>query len=96
MFRWPEAILPSGPVNVAITQTLNVMLAYCFLIYGAWQIWAAASGTQPHCLSLLAGAGFWLLRAVLQPALFGRSGTSVMFTFIFTLGLALHLSAGLV
>ena len=93
IFRWPRTILPSGTVNVAITQTLNIMLTYCFVLYGGWLIWAALSEVRSPPL-LVAGSGFWLLRTALQPALFGmQAGVSVMITVIFVIGVALHLAA---
>lgn len=96
IFDWHRTILPSGALNSAITQTLNVMLTYCFVLYGGWLLWAVAAGTRPDPMLLGAGAGFWLLRAVLQPMLFGlRRTASVTITVIFGLGTVLHLSAAL-
>jgi hypothetical protein len=97
IFRWPKAILPSGVINGAITQTLNAMLIYCFVVYGGWLIWAASSEIGPHPLCLLAGCGFWLVRTTLQPVFFGmRHGLSVMLTVGFVVGIAVHLSAAVV
>ncbi|MGX1748003.1 hypothetical protein, partial [Brevundimonas sp. NPDC055320] len=39
----------------------------------------------------LAGAGFWLLRAILQPVLFSaRRRLSIVLTIVFLIGGALH------
>ena len=96
VFRWPVSLRPSGAVNAAIAQTLNVMLGYCFAVYGGWLIWAGIAALPPHPGLLLAGAGFWLLRAALQPMLFRlRRAISFALTGIFALGAALHLWAAL-
>jgi hypothetical protein len=97
LFRWPDSLHSSGKLNTAITQTLNIMLIYCFALYGATLIWAAmASITLPH-LVLIAGAGFWLFRAALQPLLFSmRTGPSVCMAVVFLAGAGLHTLGALV
>ena len=94
LFEWPTSIRASGAVNAAITQTLNVMLTYCFLLYGGWLIWTSAAEVVPHPLLLSAGGGFWLLRTAVQPVLFQmRSRRSVVLTAVFVLGTGLHFVA---
>jgi hypothetical protein len=91
---WPSSLQRAGSTNAAITQTLNLMLTYCFAVYGSYFAWAAFNSQQPSPLLSLAGAGFWLIRTLAQPALFGfGSRLSVLFGFIFALGTGLHLSA---
>lgn len=91
LFQWPARLRPSGTINAAITQTLNIVLIYCFLIYGGTLAWTAFGYTHPHPFILVAGAGFWLLRAALQPALFPmRDHRSVGITIIFLAGFAIH------
>jgi hypothetical protein len=92
VFGWPATIRSSGHVNSAITQTLNLMLIYCFSFYGGWLIWAGANGIRPHPLLLVAGGGFWLVRTALQPLLFRlRRDLSTMLTLLFITGAVLHL-----
>ncbi|WP_295807136.1 hypothetical protein [uncultured Nitratireductor sp.] len=91
LFRWPAGLRPSGAINAAITQTLNIVLTYCFLMYGGALTWSALSSNQPHPFLLVAGAGFWLLRSTLQPLLFSmRDRRSVGITIIFLVGFAMH------
>jgi len=65
LFGWPERLAPSGSLNTAITQTLNVMLIFVFLAYGATLIWQSGQGSV-HPLLPLAGGAFWGLRLALQ------------------------------
>ncbi|MEC9244243.1 hypothetical protein T8J41_04670 [Nitratireductor rhodophyticola] len=96
LFGWPAKLRPSGTINAAITQTLNVVLTYCFLLYGGALAWTALGYIDPHPFILISGAGFWLLRTVLQPVLFSmRDRRSVGITIIFLAGFAIH-AAGVV
>ncbi len=91
LFRWPATLRSSGPVNSAIAQTLNIVLTYCFVVYGGTLIWAGVESIPLSPLLLIAGAGFWLLRAVLQPVLFNmRNRISVSITVVFIAGTAIH------
>mgnify|MGYP001637274069 CR=1 FL=1 len=94
LFGWPSTLASSGTINTAVTQTLNVMLTYCFFAYGAALFWLRADENMG--VLALAGAGFWLLRAVLQPVLFSaRNRVSIVLAIAFLVGAALHATAGL-
>lgn len=84
---WPRSLEASGRLNQSITQTLNVMLTYVFVVYGV-SLGLATAQTQG--LLALAGAGFWLLRAVAQPTLFARTRLSWIMTAVFVAGAGLH------
>lgn len=95
LFGWPSTLASSGTINTPVTQTLNVMLTYCFFAYGAALFWLRAD--ENAGVLALAGAGFWLLRAILQPVLFSaRHRLSVVLTIAFLIGAALHAAASLV
>jgi hypothetical protein len=70
LFAWPSSLVNSGNLNCAITQTLNVVLIYSFVVYGGALLWLSARGPSISTI-LAAGGGFWLLRAIVQPVLFG-------------------------
>ena len=96
LFGWPARLEPSGKVNAAITQTLNVMLTYVFVAYAATIAWQLRSGAEPPAVPLAIGAGFWLLRAALQPGLFRlRPSTNLGLTLLWLFGSALHGAAAL-
>lgn len=92
LFGWPVSLAPSGTVNAAITQTLNLMLSYCLVTYGVALLWV---GSVDGILAL-AGSGFWLLRAVAQPILFSlRPPFSIALTALFVCGALLHAAVAL-
>ncbi|WP_313573796.1 hypothetical protein [Brevundimonas sp.] len=94
LFGWPSTLASSGTINTAVTQTLNVMLTYCFFAYGVALFWLRADENMG--VLAMAGAGFWLLRAILQPILFSaRNRLSIVLTIIFLVGAALHATAAL-
>lgn len=96
IFNWPASLAGSGKLNAAITQTLNLMLAYSFFAYSAGLIYMAQAGHQAQSGFLLAGAGFWLLRALLQPLLFGmKEAASIVMTLGFLVGCILHAATAL-
>ncbi|WP_322082227.1 hypothetical protein [Burkholderia sp. BCC1972] len=86
-FRWPQSLEKSGRLNQGITQTLNVMLSYVFVVYAVSLVSAAVQIQRPLAL---AGSGFWLLRAVVQPVLFARTRLSWIMVAVFALGAGLH------
>lgn len=85
--KWPRSLQNSGQLNQSITQTLNLMLTYVFLAYGVALGLATAPTRGPLAL---AGAGFWLLRTLAQPALFARTRVSWVMTAVFAVGTGLH------
>lgn len=97
LFRWRSDLVRLRPVNRVITQVLNVMLTYVFAAVAAGQL------LQPEEFAgsvagrgMLAGmAGFWVLRAGLQPLFRGVAGRGVQAAFyaLFLLGAVLHLLA---
>jgi hypothetical protein len=92
LFQWPASLTSAGRLNSAVTQTLNIVLTYVFLAAAARMIFLWTRG-QEATLLLLAGAGFWALRAALQPLLFARnSNLSRAMTGIFVAGAVLHAS----
>lgn len=94
LFRWPESLAGSGRLNTAITQTLNIMLTYVFVVYG---ITVLMQGTQASPALLLPGAGFGVIRIFLQFYLFGvRGAASKIFTTAAAIGTLLHLVPALI
>ena len=69
LFGWPSRLQPAGRLNAAITQTLNIMLTYVLFAYAAALTWGTL-GTGPQVTLIWIGAGFWILRASLQPLRF--------------------------
>lgn len=88
LLGWPRSLGASGDTNSAVTRTLNLVLIYVFLVYGAALIWLGATAS----LGLLAaGAGFWVLRAILQPTLFGmKSPLSPQLLAAFLIAAVVH------
>ena len=94
LFDWPQSLSYSGPLNSAITRTLNWVLIYVFLVFGAAMIWLASQDGSAPPLLAAAGAGFWLLRTALQPMLFQmRNPPSLAFTGVLILAVVLHVAA---
>lgn len=91
VFGWPERLLPSGRLNTAITQTINAVLTYVFVVYGGALVVWSYGGTRAHWFVLAAGAGFWALRFVLHFVWFDmRHKTSVLMTFLFFVAALAH------
>jgi hypothetical protein len=87
LFRWSDRLPASGASNAAVTQTLNIVLIYVFFAFAAGILWAEWSATP----LLIAGSGFWVLRAALQPLLFSLpSGLQLRLTVAWLLGAAVH------
>jgi hypothetical protein len=91
LLGWPERLEPSGSINAAITQTLNAVLIYVFVIYGSVLIgFAMADRLAPNALTA-AGAGFWALRAALQPLQFSmRTKPSIVLMAAFIIAAIVH------
>ena len=94
LFHWPESLAGSGRLNTAITQTLNIMLTYVFIVYGAALVMQRAEATNAL---LLSGFGFGVIRIYLQFRLFGvASRASLAFVGAALLGTMLHLVPALI
>lgn len=97
LFRWREELPRLRAVNRGVLQVLNIMLTYFFLLCAALQFgWPMALRlTAPGKFFLGAMAGFWLLRAVLQPVFWPEFAgkINVIFAAIFVAGAGLHLLA---
>jgi hypothetical protein len=90
LLRWPASLAPAGRMNSAVTQTLNIVMSYVFLAAAAGMIFLW-SRRHEATLLLLAGAGFWMLRAALEPVLFDqKSKLSRVMMAIFVAGVLLH------
>jgi hypothetical protein len=91
LFGWPQRLQGSGPLNTAVTQTMNVILIYLFTAYGAGLIHLAHQPTGVHAVYALAGAGGWGLRTALQFVYFPvRDAASLALTAVFVVAAVLH------
>jgi hypothetical protein len=95
LFRWREDLPRLTPVNRGVLQVLNIMACYVFFAVALLQglnpeAWTAGA---PGRAGLVAVAGFWLLRAALQPIFWRRTAVSWAFCALFLLGAGLHLAA---
>lgn len=92
LFRWREELPRLGPVNRGVLQVLNIMLSYVFFAVAAGQVAQAAAwiGTPLGRAATAGVAGFWILRAALQPFFWPRTGASWAMCGVFGLGAALH------
>ncbi|MCA3595297.1 MAG: hypothetical protein IOC64_11225 [Methylobacterium sp.] len=93
LFRWPETLQPSGRLNTAVTQVMNIMLTFVFGTVAATLFWMGAA--TPAAL-LFAAAAFGALRTILQPIFFGLgSRASQGFTAAMILLTLAHFGAAL-
>lgn len=92
LFRWREELSRLGVVNRGVVQVLNLMLAYVFFAVAAAQWFLAPAWTATPLGRVGTGvvAGFWLLRALLQPYFWPRVPASWAMFALFLLGAALH------
>lgn len=93
LFRWPQTLKGSGAVNPFITQVLNLALTYLFAVAGLLCLFfpGELAGTALGQFWLLAMAGFWLARAIIQPIFFGLGHSlSIVLLVVFTLGAIIH------
>lgn len=94
LFRWPERLEASGRANAAITQTLNCVLIYVFVVYGSALLLAGSADGDRSLMLPASGAGFWALRTLLQPLLFPmRNWPSIVVTLSFLIALGAHVAA---
>ncbi len=93
IFRWRDQLSRVNPVNRGVMQVMNCMLIFVFGFMAILQAAYAAefTGTALGRAMLMFMAGFWLVRAILQPVLFTRSSAvSWIFCLIFLIGAGLH------
>jgi hypothetical protein len=91
LFGWPQQLNGSGPVNAAITQTMNVMLIYLFAAYGLGLIYFALHPSSFAAAFAAAGAGALVLRTILQAVYFPmRDRRSLVITPVFVIAALLH------
>lgn len=94
LFGWPERLEPSGRLNSAITQTLNIMLTLVFVLYAAKLLQLGWNGMRADGFLLAAGVLFGLVRSALQPLMFGlNSGLSRLFLAIALATTMVHAAA---
>lgn len=93
LFAWRRELANLGAVNRGVMQVLNLMLIYFFLLAAALQFgWPEELTANPLGRVWQGGlAGFWLVRAALQPFFWPRIRYAWwMFTLWFLLGAGLH------
>jgi len=93
LFGWPGTLLGSGSVNRSLTQLLNLALTYFFVLAAAliFLYPAELATTAVGRFWLVAMAGFWLARAIVQPVFFSlRNWLAFTYTLIFIAGAAVH------
>src|SRR5687767_8053015 len=73
LFNWPRSLAESGALNRSVTQILNLAITYLFLLCAAvcFVFPKELADTSLGRFWLLAMAGFWLARTVVQPVFFG-------------------------
>ncbi|MBA4137198.1 MAG: hypothetical protein C0518_07770 [Opitutus sp.] len=95
LFHWREELPKLSTINRGVLQVLNVMLSYVFFAVALGQLFHAESWTTSIFgrVALALMAGFWLLRAALQPLFWPRTtlGWGICGGFLF--GAALHFAA---
>jgi hypothetical protein len=93
LFNWPRSLAESGALNRSVTQILNLAITYLFLLCAAvcFVFPKELADTSLGRFWLLAMAGFWLARAVVQPVFFGlRHAFSLALFGVFIVGAVLH------
>jgi hypothetical protein len=94
LFQWPATLAASGSINVGVTQTLNLMLTFAVIVYGAALLWGAFHLDRTAWALPAAGALFLAVRVVVQPFQFSMRNTpSLALTVIFVVGAVIHAAA---
>jgi hypothetical protein len=94
IFNWPKSLAGAGRVNGATLQVINIMLTYVFFCFGLALLWF---GNGIGNAALLAGAGFYALRAALHPLFYGLMHPASKAIFALALaGAVLHALAALI
>src|SRR5207253_3866868 len=96
LFQWPATLAASGSINVGVTQTLNLMLTFAVIVYGAALLWGAFHPDHTAWTLPAAGALFLAVRVMVQPFQFSmREVPSLVLTAIFFVGALVHAAAAL-
>jgi hypothetical protein len=93
LFNWAQELPRLSVANRGIVPVLNICLTYVFALTAALLLLLPlqVAGTELGRLLLVAGSGFWLLRAILQPIFFPlRHPLSATLFGVFILGTILH------
>lgn len=94
LFRWPATLTNSGRINTGVTQTLNIMLTFGVVMYGAALSWGALHPDKTSWTLPAAGALFLAVRVAVQPFQFAMSNRpSQIITIVFALGAAILAAA---
>ncbi len=94
LFDWQKDLKSLTSINRGVMQVLNLCLMICFVIFAYVSIFHAdellATGLGKTILFGI--AGFWFLRALMQPIFFGlKDSISIAFFIAFLLGSAIYL-----
>jgi hypothetical protein len=93
LFNWNQELPRLGTANRGIMQVLNLCLTYVFIVAATILLFfpLEAFATELGTFLLWAIAGFWLLRAFLQPTFFElRHPLSQALFAIFVIGSLIH------
>jgi hypothetical protein len=93
LFNWQQELPRLGMSNRGIMQVLNLCMTYVFAVTAAllFLFPREISGTEFGQFVLIAIAGFWLFRAILQPMFFGlQHPLSAALLGFFILGTLIH------
>lgn len=94
LFNWPASLAGSGSLNISVTQTLNIMLTFGVVMYGAALCWGALHPAATSWTLPAAGALFLGVRTVVQPFQFSMRNTpSQAITLVFAVGAIIHAAA---
>jgi hypothetical protein len=98
LFQWPASLGSMGHTNRGILYALNMAVTAFFILAGILLLtYSSDVQTTGLGLALLWGlALFWLVRAALQPPVFGlKRPLSIVLFLVFLLGAGIHGSAAL-
>jgi hypothetical protein len=93
LFNWPDSLAESGALNRGVTQILNLAITYLFILCAlvCFLFPAELTATSLGRFWLIAMAGFWLARALIQPVFFGlRHALSLALFCAFIVGAVVH------
>ena len=96
LLGWPASLAGSGSLNVSVTQTLNIMLTFGVVMYGAALCWGALHPERSVWALPAAGALFLGVRTVVQPFQFAmRDMSAKILAVAFVAGAVIHAAAAL-